>query len=169
MKTFRLALSISTLLAALPCFAGETYFLQVPALVDPAAPIPNAVKSQCEVEKMLADDVLAKLNDRYGPVQSVTAPEQAGDGKLIQLTILSVHGLGGGGWSGTKSVAIRVDTLKGGTRLDSVYLDRSSGGGVLGGVTGTCGILDRIGDALGRDLANWLQRLDRQANAGKAP
>lgn len=35
-------------------------------------------------------------------------------------------------------------------------MNRQSGGGVFGGVTGTCAIMDRIAAALGRDVAAWL-------------
>ena len=165
MKRTCLALSAALLLAPLSTLATEPLFLRTPALIDPAATIPDAVRNQCDVDKMLADDTLAALNDRYGPTQAITTPSQAGDGMLLELTITEVYGLGGGAWSGGKYMSARADLIQGGKKIDYVYLKRSSGGGILGGVTGTCGILDRIGRALGKDAANWLERRDKNAAA----
>jgi hypothetical protein len=160
MKRFRLAPFAALLLAPLCSFAADPLFVQIPALIDPTAPVPNAVRTQCDVDKMLADDVLAAINDDYGPAQSIPSVA-AGSGRVVRLTITEVYGLGGGAWSGGKYMSARAELLQDGKQIDYVNLKRTSGGGILGGVTGTCGILDRIGRALGKDTVRWLKNLDR--------
>jgi len=125
-------------------------------MLDPSAPIPAAVRNECSLEMLLGNHALSAINQRVGPVQSVAAPEQAGGGKVIQLTIIFVHGYGGGTWSGSKSMRVRADIMEGGATVDSTVLARSSRGGLL--PAGTCAVLDRVAAALGKDLAAWLLR-----------
>ncbi|MCL2643938.1 MAG: hypothetical protein FWD51_00575, partial [Betaproteobacteria bacterium] len=109
--------------------------------------------NECSLEMLLGNYALSEIEKRVGPVQSVSAPEQAGTDKLVQLTIISVFGPGGGAWSGRKSMSIRVDISKGGAAVGSTVLSRSTGGGM-----GTCAMLGRTAKALGKDTAVWLSR-----------
>jgi len=152
MKHLSAVLIISILATPLAASANERLFLQVPAILDPSAPIPTAVKKECSLELLLGNYALSAINQRIGSVQSVSAPEQAGINKIVQLTIISAHGHGGGGWSGPKSASIRVDISKEGTIVGSTVLTRSSRGGAFRGFTGTCAIFDRIARALGKDV-----------------
>jgi len=136
--------------------ANERLFLQIPAMLDPSAPIPAAVRDECSLEMLVGNYALSAINQRIGFVQSVSAPEQAGNDKLVRLTIIFVHGYGGGTWSGSKSVRVRADIIVGGATVDSTVLARSSRGGLM--PAGTCAVLDRIAAALGKDLAVWLSR-----------
>ena len=155
MKHLSVALLISALATPLAAFANGPLFLQVPAMLDPSAPIPTAVRNECAVEMLLGNHALSALR-RIGSVQSVVSPQQAGDGKVVQLTIIFVHGYGGGTWSGSKSMSVRADIIEGGVTVDSTVLVRSSRGGFM--PTGTCAVLGRISAALGKDLAVWLSR-----------
>jgi len=158
MKHLFAVLVISILATPLAASANERLFLQVPAVLDPSAPITAAVKKECALEMLLGSYALSAIEQRVGPVQSVSAPEQAGVDKVVQLTIISARGFGGGAWSGSKSARIRADIRKEGTIISSTVLTRASKGGVLAGVTGTCAIFDRIARALGKDVAVWLSR-----------
>lgn len=156
MKHLSAALIAFALATPLAASASERLFLQIPAILDPSAPIPTAVKNECALEMLLGNYALSAIDQRIGSVQSVSAPEQAGINKVVQLTIISAHGFGGGGWSGSKSASIRVDIRKEGTIVGSTVLTRSSRGGVFGSVQGTCALFDRIARALGKDVAVWL-------------
>jgi len=46
--------------------------------------------------------------------------------------------------------------MENGKSLAVNVLHRNSRGGVLGGVSGTCPIFERIAEALGKDVAPWL-------------
>ncbi|MCL1826302.1 MAG: hypothetical protein FWG26_10305 [Betaproteobacteria bacterium] len=157
MKHLSAALVIFALATPLTASASERLFLQIPAKLDPSAPIPTAVKNECALEMLLGNYALSAINQRIGSVQSVSAPEQAGIDKIVQLTIISAYGAGGGGWSGSKSASIRVDISKEGTIVGSTVLTRSSKG-VVGMYGGTCALFDRIARALGKDVAVWLSR-----------
>lgn len=148
----------AALVTPLSVSAGEPLFVQVPAILDPSAPIPTAVKNECGLEMLLGNHTVAAIGRRESSVRSVGGPEQAGADKLLQLTILSVHGAGGGSWSGRKSMSVRADLKKGAATIGSTVLTRSSGGaGPFGGL-GTCAILERTAAALGKDVAGWLAR-----------
>lgn len=146
----RLLLGTLTLLPAAG-FASERLFVQVPAILDPAAPIAAAVKRECGVESLVGNHALKSI----GSARS-TDTDQVGANKLLKLTILSVHGAGGGGWSGPKSMTVRADLLQGGQVVRTTVLQRSSTGGVFGGMSGTCAIMERIAVALGKDVSVWL-------------
>jgi len=154
MKHLSLAVLISALLTSVAASANERLFFQIPAMLDPSAPIPEAVKNECALDTLLGNYALSAINQRIGSVQSVTAPEQAGADKVAQLTILSVHAPGGGMWSGSKSMSIRVDVRKEGATVDSTILTRRA---KAGGYS-TCGMLERTAAALGKDVAVWLSR-----------
>jgi hypothetical protein len=154
MKHLFFAALISVLAIPVTASADERLFLQLPAVLDSAAPIPDAVRNECSLEMLLGNYAQSEMERRIGSVQSVSAPEQAGSDKLVQLTIISVHGAGGGVWSGAKSMSIRVDVKKGGATVGSTVLSRSARGGAMG----TCALLDRCARALGKDVAVWLSR-----------
>jgi hypothetical protein len=158
MKYLSFVLLISALALSLTASANEPLFLQVPAKLDPSAPIPDAVRNECALEMLLGNYAQSAIDRRIGSVQSVTATEQAGVEKIIQLTIISVHGFGGGAWSGSKSMSIRADIKKEGVTVGSNVFTRSSRGGAFGGFSGTCAILERVAVALGKDVAAWLSR-----------
>lgn len=155
---------MAALLAPLCANASDRLFLQLPVMVDPSAPIPNAVKAECGVEMLLGNHALSALTRRNSQVQTVVGPEQAGADKLIQLTVIAVHGYGGGSWSGPKSISLRADLKQNGSTLGTTVLNRSSTGGVFGGMKGTCDILNRVAVALGKDLANWAALRDEAAS-----
>jgi hypothetical protein len=135
--------------------AQEQFAVLVPAVLDPSAPIGDAVKRECGVESKVGTEVFSRVAERY-PAEQVANAAQAGDRLVLKVTLLSVVGHGGGGWSGTKAIAIRADVLRDSKVIATRTMNRQSGGGVFGGVTGTCAIMDRIAVALGRDVAAWL-------------
>jgi hypothetical protein len=171
MKRSTLLLLISALVAPLTASAGEHIFVQLPVMVDPSAPVPAAVKNQCTVETALGAQAMAEIAKRVDPaVQSVATPDQAGNDKLVQITILAVQANGGGAWSGPKSMTVRADILKGGARIATTILTRSTNGGAFAGLTGTCTMLERVTNALGKDVAVWVARgAGTQAAEPEAP
>lgn len=158
MKRIILPLACALAFTTLPTFAKEPLFVQVPAAFDPSAPIPAAVKNECAVDMLLGNHALSAVGKSGFPAQSATSQEQAGKDKFVQLTVLSVHGFGGGAWSGAKSMAVRADLKQGSSTLRSTVLSRSSTGGAFSAFKGTCEILDRVAVALGKDVAKWVSQ-----------
>ena len=137
--------------------ANERIIVMVPAILDANAPIIESVKRDCAVEASVGNQTLQHVRERFPGTEQTQSPAQAEiDSPVLKITILHVRGVGGGSWSGTKAITIRADLTKGAQTIGSKIFLRKSGGGVLGGVSGTCAIMDRIAAALGRDVANWL-------------
>lgn len=158
MKYFTVLLYLVALATPISSAANERFFLKLPVKTDPSAPITAKVRSECALEMLMENYAMSSLNKGGFTVESIPSLEQAGTNKVIELTILSAYGFGGGGWSGPKSMSVRAEVKKEGAVLNSTVLTRSSRGGVFGGMVGTCAILDRVASVLGKDLALWLKR-----------
>lgn len=158
MKPSHLFVAAGLALASVSALAGETLFVQVPAGIDPSAPISDAVRSECGVDMLLGNQALSALGRNEANVQAITSSDKAGNNKFVQLTVLSVHATGGGAWSGPKSMSIRVDLKRGDATLKTAVLSRSSSGGAFGGLKGNCAILDRVVTTLGKDVAKWVEK-----------
>jgi len=136
--------------------AQERIFVRAPAVFDKAAPIADSVKAECAVDTLLGQHVYAKVSEKFPASAQVRELGEAGKDRVLNLTILSVFGVGGGSWSGPKSISLRADLMQDNQVIATATRQRSSTGGVFGGVTGTCAIMERIAVALGRDVAAWL-------------
>jgi hypothetical protein len=137
----------------------EKLFVQVPAIYDSQAQVPPAVWHECDLGRHIGEQVLQRVSERFRgalPLDSTLGPGQE---KTLKLTIVGVRGLGGGAWSGAKTILLRADLQQDGREIAMTVVDRSSKGGPLGGVSGTCPIMERISVALGRDVAAWLPRV----------
>lgn len=144
------------LVSPLASLADEMVYVQTPATLGPDAPITAAARRECDIPNLVASHALLQLTER-GAVQvtRLEAAEPSGQ-KVLRLTIQSAYGVGGGGWSGPKSIMLRAQLVEDGRVLADRLLRRSSRGGVWGGVTGTCPIFERVAVALGKDVANWV-------------
>jgi len=155
-----IATSLATVAAVLiagAAAAQEKIAVLVPALLDPGAPIGEAVKRECNVETNVGRQVLERVSQRFpGTPQIENEKQAAPNTPVLRLTLTSVLGAGGGSWSGNKSMTVRAEVLQGSNVEMANTFTRSSGGGMMGGLTGTCAIMDRIAVALGQDVARWL-------------
>src|SRR5204862_111064 len=116
------------------------------------APGGQRVKDECKIDMLVGNHVFAAVNARLPESNSVSNSADAGDSKMLQLTVLSFIGFGGGGWSGNKSITIRADLMQGGKVLrTSVHQDQSRGG-ILGPGASTCFIFESVAKSLGRKV-----------------
>jgi hypothetical protein len=136
---------------------NDAIHVQVPAILDPAAPIEPAVRRECNIEQVVGTHAYEQVRTRMPGALQTAAAAQAGAGRFVQLTVTQVYGVGGGGWSGAKHITLRAQVMQQGREVAERTFQRSSKGGPLGGVSGTCPIMERIAVALGKDLALWLQ------------
>ncbi|MFL9877636.1 hypothetical protein PQR63_04555 [Herbaspirillum rhizosphaerae] len=140
--------------------AKETLRVQVPAVFDEQTPIEPSVKAECAVDRILGNHVFQKVADKYPGTLQVTDPAKMEKGKVLKLTVLSVQGIGGGGWTGPKAVTVRADLVQDGEVVQTVVKREHSRGGVFGGMRGTCSILEIVAESLGRQIATWLVNQD---------
>jgi hypothetical protein len=125
------------------------------------------VKASCTLDTRLPE-FIADFAKRG--VKVVVAPDSGDniEGKVLYLTITNVLGAGGGAWSGAKSVTVEGLLKENGEVIGSFTAARYSGGGAFGGFKGTCAILGRCIQALGKDIATWLQDPKMHAMLGNA-
>lgn len=137
--------------------AGERIAVSVPALLDRDAPIAESVKRDCAVEARVGDEVFLRVSERFPEAEKTEHAIPAASGTtVLKITIIGALGAGGGAWSGPKAMTVRADVIRDAKTVANTTLKRQSSGGVFGGVSGTCAIMDRIAAALGRDVAAWL-------------
>ncbi|TDM05739.1 MAG: hypothetical protein C4K60_13545 [Ideonella sp. MAG2] len=120
--------------------------------VEGVAP-PDKVKAECSVESYLQTALETNLSKKNVVTFTNTAPPA---GRLLRVQILNIDAVGGGGWTGAKSLSIRVELSADGTVMRKTAFTRSSRGGFGGAFVGTCSMLNRAAEALGKDVAKWM-------------
>ena len=133
--------------------AQEKLLIQ-PAHFGPNVQVTDAVRRECELEGKLDEWVMESVSKKYPG--AARGDKAAGKDKLLKLTIVNVYGVGGGAYSGPKSMAVQAELMQGGKVIATTTKSRSSGGGAFGNMKGTCAIFGRVARALGSDVAAWL-------------
>lgn len=130
--------------------------LLIQAVLDPKVSVADAVKRECGLDTMVGDWVLESVGKKYPGSAKLHQGDSGGKGKILKVTIVHVMGVGGGAYSGPKSMTVRADLMQGGKVLATTTKERASGGGAFGGYKGTCQIFGRVAKTLGADVASWL-------------
>lgn len=153
----------------LPMLAAETLLVQVPARLDPSAPITESARQECQIPALVGNYVLGDLQARMGVGVTALPGAEPASGKVLRLTIVSAPGFGGGGWSGPKYISVRAELAEGGKVLGGFTARRGSRGGMWGGVSGTCAIFERIAVTLGKDIGAWTAMAVRNSTYAPPP
>ena len=139
--------------------------IQTPVLFASDAAFVDHVRKECGIDRVLSDFVLKEAREKLADVKAVTEVTRVTAEPYVRITVNSAIGVGGGGWSGPKSMGIRVDLLEGG-RLVARKNFRDSGRG--GPFSGTCKILASVSENLANDLTDWLSEVaDLDASAAR--
>lgn len=80
------------------------------------------------------------------------------DGVSMKLTITNAHSSGNAFIGHHKSVSIIAELFKDGKLVDTFAADRNSSGGFGGGFKGSCAVLERCANTLGKDVSEWLAK-----------
>ena len=121
--------------------------------------IPANVKRECNIQGDLSAAVAAHAGD-----SAKLVPKKPSSGLYLNLVITQVHAPGGGMFSGPKWIEARGELLRGGKQLRSFRAKRTSGGPGAG----TCAMLARVTNAMGKDIAGWLQNENAGSLLGDA-
>ena len=145
------------LLGALACTVAQAapVYLETPVTYAPNAGIVDKVKEECKPDEMFAREAspfFAKLSQGEGTVAADAATR---DQSRVRVQITHVMGVGGGAWSGPKSMSIEATLVENGKAVRTTKLTRSTTGGAFGGFKGTCSLVERCAKALGKDVAQW--------------
>ena len=138
--------------------AQEKFLIQLPIKVEAGGTSTARIKSECKIDSVLADHVLAKVTSQFpgsGTLEGdAAAPANA---KVLRLTIVSVFGLGGGAYSGTKQMGVRADIMVENKMLATTMRERQSMGGAAGLFGGgTCAVFNKLAEVLASDITTWM-------------
>jgi len=134
--------------------AEDPIFVQ--AVLDPNVRVVEAVKRDCALDTMVGDWVLESVSKKHPGSKKLQQGASAGKDRVLKVTIVNVVGVGGGAYSGPKSMTVRAELLQSGKVMATTTKERTSGGGAFGGMKGTCQIFGRVAKTLGSDVAGWL-------------
>ncbi len=185
MKTLRMILaSAATMAVLLGCGASNptrtavsAEAMKSPVAIVDAVPyaansgVTTAVMAECLINRQLPEFIesyasgydIAVVRDSKKATQKSKV-----SGKILELEFSQVYGMGGGAWSGAKSVTVTGTLKENGKTVGSFVGTRVSGGGAFGGYKGTCSILGRCVKALGDDIARWMKAPTMNARLGDA-
>jgi hypothetical protein len=138
-------------------FAANMTVLETPVTYHPDASVVDNVKKECKLEEQFEKRIgaiLAKANRAgNGTVEKGNVLKEA---SLLRLQITHVLGVGGGAWSGPKAITVSADLIENDKVVRHTKINRWSVGGMFGGFKGTCSILNRDVEAIGKDLSKWI-------------
>jgi len=154
------------LVLALPAVA-ETYTVVSPVPFSENSQATREVKETCTLDIRLPE-FIEKAAKRGVEVIIAGDPGDNVEGKVLYLEIVHVLGTGGGAWSGAKSVTVEGVLKENGEVIGSFTGARYSSGGAFGAMKGTCSILGRCIQTLGKDIATWLKAPTMNAMLGNA-
>jgi hypothetical protein len=148
-------LALTTLLVASSALAG----VQVARTIAfaPSAGATDKVKQECQIQTQLP----AAIQQAGTDVQLVDQPSKAA--RALELTISEVHAPGGGLFSGPKWMAVEGKLYEKSKLIGSFRAKRHSTA-----LKSTCGTLVRVAQAIGKDIAVWLNAPTMDANLGDA-
>lgn len=113
---------------------------------------------ECAIGQVTGDRVVEALKRDFPKVSAVTTlPTLTGEQRALRLSVMDMFGLGGGGWSGSKSMTVRVEVIAPAgvvARRDFPRATKS----LMGMVSGTCPMMEKIATTIGNDIGNWLEK-----------
>jgi hypothetical protein len=128
----------------------KTLYVRVPAVLDPDAPIAEAVEKECDVEQLLATRAYRGMRRRYDGTLKTSKEGDRAD-REIRLTILEVSGVGPGGWT-RKTVRLRADLVQRDELVASAVFDRGISGR---GMRRACTVLGNAAVSVGGQIGAW--------------
>lgn len=148
---------IGLMLVASGLLAQATETLYIPKTIPYGKEVivREAVRDECQLEEKLAHFINSYAGRAYANI--VREKPKSGKYHVLDAEITDVLGLGGGAWSGNKTVTIK-GALKdqNGKVIATFAARRYSTGGAFAGFKGTCSILGRCTKAIGKDVGSWL-------------
>jgi hypothetical protein len=142
------------LLAMAEAQAGDfTVQAAVPYAQD--AIIAGNIKRECRIESQLPE-ALKRFAAQSGNRVDLVADPGQGPGQVLKMEIIDAQSSGNAWMGHHKSVTVKGWLYKDGQETAKFVARRNSGGGVGAGFKGSCDVLERTVNAIGKDIAGWL-------------
>lgn len=120
------------------------------------------IKKECKLETRLPK-AIKKEAKRGVKIVLTDEPLENVTGKVLSLEFTDVFGLGGGGFSGSKSATVSGVLKDDGEVIGTVTARRRT---LFRMKTGTCSLLERVVEKIGEDVADWLREPTMDARLG---
>jgi len=139
-----------------PVLAGGSVVIPSEAPYANEQAVDAAVRTECALPKRTIDLLSSAMNAAgIEPRIVAQATPKSGD-KVLLLNIDSVTQRGNAMMGRIKVVTVSGKLYENGKPVASFVATRGSGGGAFGGWKGSCAIMGRCVEAIGRDVAHWL-------------
>lgn len=126
--------------------------------------IASNIKDECNLPAQQAKAVQRSIETLGIQTEVTEKDEIPQSGKFIQLRIENAYSLGNAFIGHKKQVTTTARLFENGKEINKYTETRSSGGGFGAGFKGSCTVLERCTDALGKDIAKWLKSALAQRN-----
>ena len=147
----RTSLVAAALVATAAARAAQPVSLLVPVTYEYSTSVLHKTKETCKLESNLETGIGSEIEKRAGRPGTVSTTA----GVVLRVTIVGSGGIGGGGWTGAKSLAVRVEELQDGQVVRMRTFANHGRNGLLGAFEGTCGILEGLSGKLSKDIVDW--------------
>lgn len=142
------------LLAASSVYAGEFKASRdVPFAED--AIVAGNIKRECPIGTQLTD-ALVRFASADGHRVELVETVDTTSGQVLKMEFHDAQSAGNAWMGHRKSVTVKGWLYRDGQQVAKFVARRNSGGGFAGGFKGSCAVLERTVNAIGKDVAGWL-------------
>ncbi|MCR6628349.1 MAG: hypothetical protein NVV67_19560 [Pseudoxanthomonas sp.] len=113
------------------------------------------IKRECPIGTQLTDALVRFASAGGHRVELVETLDTA-SGQALKLEFHDAQSAGNAWMGHRKSVTVKGWLYRDGQQVAKFVARRNSGGGFAGGFKGSCAVLERTVNAIGKDVAGWL-------------
>ncbi len=152
----------------IPAHAGEKgqlVTISLPLEFTETSGVSDEVKAECSLPSELAYSIKPYAAKKMNVVVAEDVSDST-EGWVLHMEIVNVIGVGGGVWSGAKSVTVQGKLTENGEVIGTFIAKRATRN--MFSSQGTCSMLGRCMEAIGKDIAKWLKNPTMDAKLGTA-
>lgn len=130
------------------------------------APIAPNIKQECIIDKQLVEYIVQYATERG--INIVTSDSIKSSDVALEVSITDAVSSGNAFTGHRKFTTVEGSLVKNNKKIASFRAGRVSGGGAFGGFKGSCAVLGRTVQAIGKDIGGWLTNPNDGAILGDA-
>ncbi|WP_047236184.1 hypothetical protein [Chromobacterium subtsugae] len=119
--------------------------------------INSNIRNECALPEAQAAASLKGLEEAGISAEAAPEDQLKQSGYYLKLRLENVVSMGNAFIGHHKSVSMIAKLYKNGKLVDTFTGSRDSMGGIMGGFKGSCSVLERCTQTLGKDLAAWVK------------
>jgi len=118
--------------------------------------VDSAIVAECNLPQKTAELLMQALAQAGIEGKAVASPKADSGDNVLLLEIAAAQSSGNAFMGHFKSVTVTGKLFQKGKQVASVVVTRKSSGGAFAGFKGSCAVLGRCVETIGKDLAGWL-------------